>query len=78
MFIDLIQFNLLQGKKRIGPSTKDASELHYLRVEYQANHWMNTNNNQMDVGTATDTGAWKLVIGADSVVVYSLFNVLHP
>ena len=30
----------------------------------------------MDVGTATDTGGWKLAIGGGSAVVDSLFNVL--
>ena len=32
----------------------------------------------MDVGTANDTGGWKLAIGGGSVVVDSLFNVLFP
>ena len=30
----------------------------------------------MDVGTATDTGGWKRVIGGGSVIGNSLFNVL--
>ena len=47
-----------------------------MRVDYQAKQWLKTYksiNAQMDVGTATDTGGWKL--GAGSVVIDALFDV---
>ena len=47
-----------------------------MRVDYQAKHWQNANNAinaQMDVGTAADTGRWKL--GGGSVVIVALFDV---
>ena len=47
-----------------------------MKVDYQANHWLNANNvinAQIDVGTATDTGGWKL--GGGSVVIDALFDV---
>ena len=56
----------------VGPPTKDAFDFYCLRVDYQTKHWLNANNAQMDVRTATDTCGWKL--GGDSVVD-SLFNV---
>ena len=56
-----------------GPPSKDAFELHCLRVDNQAKHCLNAYNAQMDVGTTTGTGGWKLGLG--SVVVDSLFNV---
>ena len=52
--------------------------MHYLRVDYQVNHWLNANNAQIDVGTANDTGGWKLAIGVGYVVVDTLFNLLLP
>ena len=47
-----------------------------MRVDYQAKHWLNAINvinAQIDVGTATDTGGWKL--GGGSVVIDELFDV---
>ena len=69
VYIYMIQF----GEKRVGSPKKDAFELHCLRVEYQAKYWLNANNVQMDVETATDTGGWKL--GGGPVVIDALFNV---
>ena len=48
-WFDTIHF-FLQGEKRVGPPTKDAFELHCLRVVNE--YWLNANNAQMDVGTA--------------------------
>ena len=76
----LIRYNsIFSPRRQKGWTTyKSRFELHYLRVDYQANHWLNANNAQMDVGTANDTGGWKLAIGSGSVVVDTLFNVLLP
>ena len=61
--IDLIRFNLF-SKARKGlellPPTKDALELHCFRADHQAKIWLNAYNAQMEIGTATDTGGWKL------------------
>ena len=74
VYIDMIQFQLfLQGQKRVGSPTKDAFELHCLRVDYQAKYWLNANNVQMDVGAATDTGGRNL--GGGPVVIDALFDV---
>ena len=68
VYIDMIQSQLfLQGQKRVGSPTKDAFELHCLRVDYQAKYCLNANNVQMDVGAATDTGGWNL--GGGPVVI---------
>ena len=41
----MIQINIFSKAR----PTKDAFELHCLRVNYQAKHWLNANNAQMDV-----------------------------
>ena len=61
--IDLIRFSLFStARKGLGllPHTKDAFELHWPRVDYQAKIWLDASNAQMNVGTVTDTSGWKL------------------
>ena len=75
VYIYMIQL----GEKRVGSPKKDAFELHCLRVDYQAKYWLNANNVQMDVVTATDTGGWKLgggpvaPIGCEDCLFLTLF-----
>ena len=47
--------------------------LHCFRVDYKAKLCLNANNARMDVGTATDTGEWRL--GCGPVVIDALFDV---
>ena len=46
--------------EKFGPHTKDAFELHCLRVDYE--YWLNDNNAQTDVGTAQVDGNLQLAV----------------